>query len=140
MSDWQLVFLGVMALALVLMAVAQFLVAMAMMRAVQRVTETIGQMQRDVQPLVEKATRLADDASRVTALAVVQAERIDELVKATAARVDETFALVQNAVVEPIRQGTAILAAMKAVFAAVRAFQRQPSAEIREDEDPLFVG
>ena len=31
---------------------------------------------------------------------------------------------------------------MKAVIAAVRAFQREPSAAAgaREDEDPLFVG
>ena len=141
MTDWQIVFLGVMALSLVLMAVAQFLVAVAMMRAVQRVSEAVGQLQRDVRPLVEKATRIADDASRVTALAVVQAERIDALVKSTAAHIDDTFGLVQSAVVEPIRQGTAILAAVRAAFAAVRAFQDRPSVStVREDEDPLFVG
>lgn len=141
MTDWQLVFLGVMAAALVLMAVAQFLVALAMMRAVQRVSEAVGQLQRDVRPLVEKATRIADDASRVTALAVAQAERIDELVKATAARMDETFGVLRSAVVEPIRQGSAILAAVRAAFAIVRAWQGEAAtATVREDEDPLFVG
>lgn len=141
MSDWQLVFLGVMAAALVVMAVAQFLVALAMMRTVQRVSEAVGQLQRDLQPLVDKATRIADDASRVTALAVVQAERIDELITATAARVDETFGLLQSAVVEPIRQGSAVLAAVRAAFAVVRAWQGEPApAAVREDEDPLFVG
>jgi hypothetical protein len=45
-------------------------------------------------------------------------------------------------VVEPIRQGTAILAAIRAGMAAVRAFQGRPAtgAAMRDDEDPLFVG
>jgi biopolymer transport protein ExbB/TolQ len=140
-TDWQLVFLGVMATALVVMAVAQFLVALAMMRTIERVSEAVVQLQRDVRPLVDKATRIAEDASRVTALAVVQAERIDELVRSTAARVDETLGLVQSAVVRPIRQGTAILAAVRAALAVMRAWQGQTSTgPVREDEDPLFVG
>jgi hypothetical protein len=141
-TSWEVVFLGVMALALVLMALAQLLVALAMMRAARRVSDAVDQLQHDVKPLIEKIARVADDASRVTALAVQQAERIDELVKTAAARVDETFGLVQAAVVEPIRQGTAILTAVKAAFAAVRAWQRPPSvsAGVRDDEDPLFVG
>jgi hypothetical protein len=141
-TNWEVVFLGVMASALVLMALAQLLVALAMTRAARRVSEAADQLRLDLKPLVEKATRVADDASRVTALAVAQAERIDELVKTTAARVDETFGLVQAAVIEPIRQGTAILTAVKAAFAAVREWQRPPAAAagVREDEDPLFVG
>ena len=35
--------------------------------------------QRDVKPLVERATRVAEDASRVTALAVAQAENANPL-------------------------------------------------------------
>ena len=142
MTSWEVVFLGVMASALVLMAVAQLLVALAMMRAARRVSDAVDQLQHDIRPLVAKVTRVAEDASRVTALAVAQAERIDELVKTTAARVDETFGLVQGAVIEPIRQGTAILTAVKAAFAAVREWQRPPSAVagVRDDEDPLFVG
>jgi hypothetical protein len=131
-----------MALALVLMAGAHLLAAVALSRAVRRVADNMDQLQRDMRPLVEKATRVADDATRVTAMAVVQAERIDALLRTTAARVDETFALVQHAVTEPIRQGTAILAAIRAAFAAVRAWQGEsaPGAPVREDEDPLFVG
>jgi hypothetical protein len=55
--------------------------------------------------------------------------------------VDETLGLVQSAVVRPIRQGTAILAAVRAALAVMRAWQGQTStAPVREDEDPLFVG
>ncbi len=139
MTDWQLVFLGVMALALVTMAAAQLVVALSMMRAVRHVSDAVDELRRDVRPVLEKANRVAEDASRVAALAVVQAERVDLLIRSTAARIDETFRLLQSAVIEPIRQGTAIVTALRAAFSAVRAWQNRP-AVASEDEDPLFVG
>lgn len=139
MTDWQVIFLGVMAGALVLMAVAQAAVAIALARSVKHVVTAIDDLKRDVQPLMVKANRIADDAGRVSALAVVQAERIDALIQQTTARVDETFGVLQTAVIEPIRQGTAILSAIRAGVAAVRAWQGR-STTSRDDEDPLFVG
>jgi hypothetical protein len=138
-TDWQVIFLGVMAAALVLMALAQAAVAIALARSVKHVLMAVDDLKKEVGPLVEKAHRIADDASRVSALAVVQAERIDGLILQTTARMDETFGVLQTAVIQPIRQGTAILAAIRAGVAAVRSWQRQSSAS-REDEDPLFVG
>ena len=139
MSDWQVTFLGVMAGALVLMAVAQAAVAIALTRSVKHVVTAIDDLKREVHPLIHKANRIADDASKVSALALVQAERIDVLIQQTTARVDETFGVLQTAVVEPIRQGTAILAAIRAGVAAIRAWQGR-GAGPRDDEDPLFVG
>ena len=140
MTDWQVVFLGVMAFSLVAMAAAQLFMALSLMKAVKQVSETMVELKRDVKPLVDNANRIAEDASRVVALAAVQMERVDQLVKSTTARVDETFGLLQGAVVEPLRQGTAILAAVKAAFGVVRAWQGRTPASSREDEDPLFVG
>ena len=139
MSEWQVTFLGVMAGALVLMAVAQAAVAIALARSVKHVVSAIDDLKREVGPLIVKANKVADDAGRVSALAVVQAERIDLLIQQTTARVDETFGVLQTAVVEPIRQGTAVLAAIRAGVAAIRAWQGR-GAGPRDDEDPLFVG
>jgi len=138
-SDWQVTFLGVMAGALVLMALAQAAVAIALARSVRHVVTAIDDLKREVHPLMHKVNRIADDASKVSALAVVQAERIDVLIRQTTSRVDETFGVLQTAVVEPIRQGTAILAAVRAGVAAIRAWQGR-NAGPRDDEDPLFVG
>ena len=139
MTDLQVVFLGIIAASLVGMAAAQLFLALAMARAVKQVSHDVTEFRREVKPLLDNASRIAEDASRVARLAVVQAERVDLLLKSTTARVDETFALVQGAVVEPMRQGTAILAALKAGFGAIRAFQGR-AASSRDDEDPLFVG
>src|SRR5262245_52610202 len=128
-----------MAVALVAMAGAQVLIGIAVLRASRQMTEVAESLRRDVRPLIEKATRLTDDAARVTALAAVQAERIDSLLSLVSARVDETMGLVQNAVVGPARQGAAILAGIRAVIGAVREWQGR-AARVHEDEDPLFVG
>jgi len=84
-SEWQVTFLGVMAGALVLMALAQAAVAFALFRSVKHVLTALDDLKREVHPLVEKAHRIADDAARVSAMAVVQAERIDALVQQTTA-------------------------------------------------------
>ena len=142
MSDWQVIFLGVMAVSLVVMAVAQLVVAIACLRAAKNVSETLNKLQNDIRPVLDKVARIADDASRVTALALVQVERLDDLLKTSAARIDQTFTLVQTVVGGPIRQGSALVAALRAAFSIVRAWQNRPAAGSGtvDDEDPLFVG
>ena len=139
MTDWQLFFLGVMAVALVTMAVAQVLIGVAVLRTSRQMTDLARQLQSDIRPLIDKATRLTDEASRVTSMAVVQMERVDKLTLLVASRVDETMGVVQSAVVGPVRQGAAVLAGLKAAFGAIREWQNRPTRP-HEDEDPLFVG
>jgi hypothetical protein len=103
------------------------------------VAATAEELRREVKPLIEKAHRISDDAARVTALAVVQAQRVDRLLESTAARVDETLAIVQQAVLEPVRQGAAVVSAVRAALTAFRAW-RQHDQHAREEEDALFVG
>ena len=139
MTDWQTVFLGVMAVALVTMAAAQVLIGVAVLRASRQMTELAGRLRTDIGPLVDKATRLTDDASKVVAMAAVQMERVDKLTQSMAVRVDETLGVVQSAVTGPVRQGVAVLAGIRAMVGAVREWQNRPGRP-HEDEDPLFVG
>lgn len=139
MNDWQLIFLGVMAVALVTMAAAQVLIGVAVLRASRQMTELAGRLRTDIGPLVDKATRLTDDASKVVAMAAVQMERVDKLTQSMAVRVDETLGVVQSAVTGPVRQGVAVLAGIRAMVGAVREWQNRPGRP-HEDEDPLFVG
>ena len=139
MNDWQLIFLGVMAVALVAMAVAQVLIGVALLRTSRQMNELAGKLRNDIGPLIDKATKLTDDASKVTAMALVQMERVDKLTLTVASRVDETMGIVQSAVAGPVRQGAAVLAGVRAVVGAIREWQNRPS-RTHEDEDPLFVG
>jgi phosphohistidine phosphatase SixA len=117
----------------------QIVTALALLRATREISGAVREIQRDIRPLIDKATRMTDDAARVTALALVQVERVDRLVSSLAVRIEETVSIVQSAVGQPIKQGATIIAAFRAVFAAVREWQGRQAAA-RDDEDPLFVG
>jgi hypothetical protein len=137
-TDWQSVWLGVIALGIVVMAISHLAVAIYVARTTREVSRTAVELRQGIRPLLEKANRIADDAARGTALAVAQVERVERLLDTTTERVEETFTAVKSAIVEPLRQGTVIIAALKAVIAAFRSRGREP--ESRDDEDPLFVG
>lgn len=139
MTDWQLVWLATIALALVVMAAIQVAAIAAVMRVVRESLRVLDRIERDLTPLLVKAHRIADDAARTTALAAAQAERIDALVSSVTERIDSTFEILQRAVVDPIRQGTAFVAGLRALFAALRGW-RSRDAGPSEEEDALFIG
>ena len=155
MTDWNLVFLGVIAAATLIMALIQIgmiIVAAGVAKKAQaavagaqdalaKAQQTIASVREDIRPLITKANTIADEASRTAALATAQAQKVDRMVTDLAVRVEETSSLVQQAIVTPAREGIAILAAVRATLGALRAgadWRRRTSRS--EEEDPLFIG
>jgi hypothetical protein len=138
-TDWQPLLFGVMAFALVVMAVVQTATALVVLKLARQTAGMLDQLARDVRPLLEKANKLSEDAARVASLAVVQMERVDRLLVSTAQQVDETIGTVQRSLIEPVRHGAAAVAAIRAVFAAIRGWRERGSAG-RDEEEALFVG
>jgi len=139
-TDSQALSLNVMAIALVVMAIVQVTVLVVLVVAVKRATGAAQQMQREMRPLMEKAHRITDDAARVTALTLKQVERVDEMITSTVARVDATLGVIETSIIQPIRQGTALMAGVRAVLEMVRAWRDRSGRDSREDEDGLFIG
>jgi hypothetical protein len=154
-TDWNLVFLGVIAAATLIMALIQIgmiIVAAGVAKKAQaavagaqdalaKAQQTITSVREDIRPLITKVNAIADEASKTAALATAQAQKVDRMVTDLAARVEETSSLVQQAIVTPAREGIAILAAVKATLGALRAgadWRRRTSRS--EEEDPLFIG
>jgi hypothetical protein len=141
-------FLGVIAAATLLMALIQVGAIVAILRVAKQAQQTIAEVQRDVRPLIEKATvvaakvtTLADEATRTATIATVQAQKIDRLLTDLAVRVDDTAGVVQQAIITPAREGLAIVAALKAGFGALRGFRERPRhGRAADEEDPLFIG
>ena len=141
MNEGSSIYLAVMAVALVVMAGIQVGLIVIVLRVTRQLTTTAEEIRREVMPLVATAHRISDDAARVASLTVVQVERIDQLLASTADRVNETLAVIQQAVVEPVRQGAAVMTAMRAAVSAFRSWRGHPHAPHgRDDEDALFVG
>ncbi len=139
MSDWALVWLGVMALSLAVMTVLQCVVALTVVKAARETVQSVREFQRDMKPLVDKAHRIADDAARTAAIAAAQAQRIDDLVRATTDRVDETLGLVHGAIAGPLRHGSIVVAVAKAAM-AIWDGRKERRRHQREEDDALFVG
>jgi hypothetical protein len=138
-NEWQAVWLGTIAVALVVMTVVQIVVLAGALRVGRDLLETSQALRREIKPLVDKAQRVSDDAGKVTALALTQLERIDRMLASTTVRVDETLTLVQSAIVQPVRQGAALFAALRAVASGLRSVADR-SSHHREEDDALFVG
>jgi hypothetical protein len=138
-NEWQLVWLGVIAIAVSVMTLVQIGVLVAVARSARQIADTVNQVRQEIRPLAEKANRIADDAGRAAALALQQVERVDRALAATSQRLDETLNLVQGAVIQPVRQGAAVISALRAALAMFRRPARDPHAT-RDEEEALFVG
>jgi hypothetical protein len=132
-------FLGIIAVATLATAIVQVGVLVAaglLARRLQRVVETT---ERELKPLLEHLNAIGRDASRAASLATAQVERADRLFADLAQRIEQILELIQSVVTGPIREGAAVMSALRAIL----SFMRDPRAGRRtarsEDEDALFV-
>jgi hypothetical protein len=136
-------FLGLIAAATLIMAAVQIGLIIVAVRLVKRIDVLSMQIGRELGPLTERLTRVAGNLQQATSLATVQIERVDRLLAGATRRADETMSIVQSAVVGPIREGLAVVAAVRGVLGALRSFRggrsSRPSSRF-DDEDPLFIG
>ena len=143
MNGASTVFLGVIAAATVTVAVVQIGLFLAALRLTRRVEALSTQVERELGPLAVKLGQVAGNLQQASALATVQIERLDRLFAGASKRADDTMSLVHGAVVGPIREGLAVVAAVRGVVGAIRAFRRASPGRATpkfDDEDPLFIG
>lgn len=145
MSPTGELFLGIIALAVVVMALVQVGAIMAGLRLAKRVDQIARQLDEDIKPLLANLTTMSAEAARAASLAARQVERLDRVFGEMAVRVDQTLAAAQEFVTGPARQGMAIFAGFKAVFDAFRGFReasrrRHAMRDTVEDEESLFIG
>jgi hypothetical protein len=140
-SGWSEVFLGVIAVATLLMAVIQVGVIIGLQRTARQAQQIMTTVQQEIRPLVSKVTAVAEEAQRTATLATAQAQKVDRLVTDLARRVDETAAVVQQAIIMPAREGMAIVAGLKASLAAIRGYREMRDRRRQaEEEESLFIG
>ena len=141
MNEWSQAFLGVIAVSTALMAVMQIGALVLIARVAVQVRDIVATLQKDIRPLIGRANQIAEDASRTAAIATAQAQKIDRLMTDLTRRVDETSAVVQQAIITPAREGMAIVAALKAGFGALKgARDMRGRASGVDEEDALFIG
>jgi hypothetical protein len=142
-NDWNQVFLGVIAVATALMAIVQIGAIVVLARVAGQVQQIIATIKTDIRPLIARANAIAEEASKTATLATAQAQKIDRLVTDLTRRVDETSAVIQQAIITPAREGMAIIAALKAGFGVLKGLGMKDMRGRHggvDDEDALFIG
>ena len=138
-------FLGIIAFAVLLMALIQLGAIFAGLRLARRVDQLATQIDQDVRPLLANLTALTNEAARTAALAAKQVERFDQVFSELTQRVDQTLAAAQSFVTGPARQGMAIFAGVSALMDSFRGLRdasrrRQTSRPVVDEEESLFIG
>jgi len=135
------VFLAIIAASTALMALMQIGAVVVLARVAMQVRDIVATLQQDIRPLIGRANAIAEEAQKTATLATAQAQKIDRMLTDLTRRVDETSAVVQEAILTPAREGMALVAALKAGLGALRGFRDLRGRDGRmEDEDALFIG
>ena len=139
MTDWGVVFLGLIAAATLIMALAQvtFLVAVGLLT--RRVERAVEDVRRELGPIVVHLDAIGRDAKRASALAAAQLERVDQMSADLADRLDRTLNTIQSAASGGMREGAAMIAAFRAAMSVVRDFRASRARAGADDEDALFI-
>jgi hypothetical protein len=141
------VLLGVIAVAVAVMAIVQVGAIIAGMRIARRVEALATDIETSVKPLLANLTTMSAEASRAATIAAAQVERIDKVFGEMASRVDQTLTTAQAFIKGPAREGAAIVAGVRAAVRALQGLReasrrrtaaRAPAHE--EDEESLFIG
>ena len=142
MSFWAETFLGVIALATLVMAAIQVVVIVYGVGVARRLNQLLTQVEREMKPLAESVNAISRDAARISALTAAQLEQVDRLVTDLGARVEATATTIQDAVLRPLRDGAAIMSGVKAVIEVLRDLTGRPAKRRArgKDDDALFIG
>lgn len=142
MNDTGTLFLGMIAVATLVMAVLQIGAVVAAVRLAKRVERLADELHGEIKPLVARAQLIAEDAQRVASLAAAQVERVDALMSDVTRRVDETAGILQQAILRPAREGMALIAGVKAGLELLRGIRRPAASGSGrlDEEDALFIG
>jgi hypothetical protein len=141
------ILLGVIALAVAVMAIVQVGAIVAGLRLARRVEQLATDLETGVKPLLANLTAVTAEASKAASAAAVQVERFDRLVRDLTIRVDQTLTTAQQFVKGPAREGMAIVAGVRAALSAFQALREASrrrtaarSVMMEEEEESLFIG
>lgn len=150
MNDWAGLFLGVIALATLLTAVVQIAVVVVVARLARRMERLADRVEHELKPMFSQLNAVGRDASKMSALATAQAERLDHALAGVAGRPDQaladvagrledTLVSVQASAAGTAREGVAVLAGVKAALAALKEGRAGRARSRVEEEDALFI-
>jgi hypothetical protein len=135
------VWLGIIAVAVLVMAVIQVAAIVFAMSAARRIGLVADRLERNLNPVVSNLQTITSEAARMTTLAAAQVERADRMFADLSRRAEQVMAAVPP-LLGPAGKGLAFLNGIKAAIAAIHELRRSSrrGAAHPDDEDALFIG
>ena len=141
MTFWAELFLGIIAVATLVMTIVQVSAILYGLMLARRIARLVDQIEHEMRPVADSLNAMTRDAARATALAAAQVERFDKLFGDLTAKIEETAATVQKAIFAPLREGAAVVAGIRAAMEVFKDLSKRSSGRARtEEEEALFIG
>ena len=139
--------LGVIALAVAIMAIVQVGAIVAGLRVARRVEHLASEFETGIKPLLANLTTLSREATKTATLAAAQVERFDQVFRELSTALHQTLAAAQRLMAGPAREGMALVAGVRAAVSALQTLREssrrrtvaRPGAT-EEEEESLFIG
>ena len=135
------VWLGIIAVAVLVMAVIQVAAIVFAMSAARRIGQVADRLEQNLNPVVSNLQTIPSAAARMTTLAAAQVERADRMFADLSRRAEQVMAAVPT-LLGPAGKGLAFLNGIKAALAAIHELRRSSrrGAAHPDEEDALFIG
>jgi hypothetical protein len=133
--------LGIIAVAVLVMAVIQVAAIVFAMSAARRIGQVAERLEQNLNPVVSNLQTITSEAARVSTLAAAQMERADRVFADLTRRADQMMAAV-GMLLGPAGKGSTFLNGIKTVLAAIHELRRSSrrGAAHTDEEDALFIG
>ena len=139
MSQWAVVFLGIIAVSTLVTSILQIAVLVMAGRVARRLELLVVQVEQEIKPLLGHVNAIGRDAARAASLATAQMERVDRLFADVAGRIEQTLGGVHQLLNGPVREGAALMSGLRAMMNVLREFRGGRGRSRGEDEDALFI-
>lgn len=133
-------FLGIIAVSVLVMACIQVAAVVWAARTARRVDDVVARLERDLQPIVESLQTIAAEAARAAAGAAVQVDRADQMVLVLRERLEDALRVLQDTIVRPARDLVSMLQSLRDAFRGPASPGRYAGTRAAEEEDALFIG
>jgi hypothetical protein len=124
MSNWAVVFLGIIALASLVQAVFLVALAIAGRRVARRLDELEQRIDRELRPSLESLNRIARNLGEVSDLAVLGARRMDATLADLLDKVEDTATLIRRTLIRPLGPLVDIAAFLKGLRRGLQVYQQ----------------
>ena len=135
------VFLGIIAVAVAVMAIIQVAAIVFAMSAARRIGQVADRIEQDLKPVVSNLQAITSEAARAASRAAAQMDRADRMFADFSRRAEQVMAAVPS-LLGPAGKGLAFLNGLKAAVAAIQELRRSSrrGAAHPDEEDALFIG